>query len=136
VARPDAEPMAALRVIRYVESAAANARQQIHPLHPRRARGRVEVARHRRRPGPWPRRSPAQIPLAEVAYEHAAGEPERAWSDTSFPWTCSACAGLIIDRGPAYGGGPEDDEPGHAQGCTAWLLTRSGTINRDRNKRA
>ena len=56
-------------------------------------------------------------PLGEVAFDYAADvEHARPWSTPSFPWTCPACGALVSDRGP-FESHPEDNEPGHAEGC-------------------
>ena len=56
-------------------------------------------------------------PLAEVAFEHAAGaEHASAWESLTFYWDCPACGQGIRDHGP-YNGHPDDCEPGHAGGC-------------------
>jgi hypothetical protein len=61
---------------------------------------------------------------AEAAYDQVAGEP--TFRTRSFAWTCPACHGTIIDRGPEAGH-PQDCEECHADGCprlvgaiTAW----------------
>jgi hypothetical protein len=54
--------------------------------------------------------------LAVAAYEHVVGEPDLL-RDPSFYYTCPACEQGISDRGP-YESHPEDNERGHAEGCT------------------
>jgi hypothetical protein len=56
--------------------------------------------------------------VAETTYERFAGSPAH-WSlhGPSFTWRCPACGQLIGDRGP-YESHPEDNQPGHANGCT------------------
>jgi hypothetical protein len=57
------------------------------------------------------------ISLAEAAFEFVAGPGgPQLGCVASFPWTCRACGQTISDRGPS-GGHPEDDEPGHDEGC-------------------
>jgi hypothetical protein len=58
------------------------------------------------------------IPVAEAAYDHAAG---RAGDELAqaigrvFVWVCPVCDEVVGDRGPHNG--PADDEAGHATGC-------------------
>jgi hypothetical protein len=66
------------------------------------------------------RNEPQQIgdTAAEAAYTSAAGSPDRPHAircGRSFTWTCHACDRNISDRG--LGGGPADDEHGHASNC-------------------
>src|SRR5262249_44399638 len=56
--------------------------------------------------------------IADLAFDHAAGaEHARPFETLTFAWRCPACDGLVMDRGPS-GGHPEDDEPGHKEGCS------------------
>lgn len=66
--------------------------------------------------GPIARHS--YLPLAEVAFDYAAGDS--AWEyacsyGRTFLWTCPACHEVISDRGTSKG--PADDERGHITGC-------------------
>jgi len=54
--------------------------------------------------------------LAVAAYEQVTGEPD-VFREPSFYYTCPACAQGISDRGP-YESHPEDNDRGHADGCT------------------
>ncbi len=68
-----------------------------------------------------------EIPLAYAAFEYATGPGAfgaESWrfDYVTFPWTCPACAQTINDRGPVRGH-PEDDEPGHAKGCSRLAAT-------------
>ena len=67
--------------------------------------------------------------VAETTYERFAGSPA-SWSlrGPSFVWRCPACDQLIADRGP-YESHPEDNQPGHANGCARLR----GEINRWRS---
>ncbi len=57
------------------------------------------------------------VSLAEAAFDYAAGaEHARPFETLSFAWTCPACRGFVLDRGP-FGDHPVDGEPGHAEGC-------------------
>jgi len=114
VSRPDAEPMAALGTIRYVEAAARhNARRYI---------------RDAREAGHGWHGIGAALGLtggtgygetvAEAAYTYAAGDLDSAYARSygrSFTWTCPSCDGTIHDRGPYSG--PENDEEDHARDC-------------------
>jgi hypothetical protein len=64
------------------------------------------------------------IPPAEAAFHLATtgridGDvPRRGWGDEpSRSWRCAACRDWVHDRGP-FNGHPDDDETGHAAGCT------------------
>ena len=70
------------------------------------------------------RASGDDLSAAEAAYDQVAGEP--SFRSRAFAWTCPACHGTVIDRGPEAGR-PQDCEEGHADGCprlaaaiTAW----------------
>jgi hypothetical protein len=70
------------------------------------------------------RASGDDLSAAEAAYDQVAGEP--TFRTRSFAWTCPACHGTVIDRGPEAGH-PQDCEEGHADRCprlaaaiTAW----------------
>ena len=72
----------------------------------------------------WSRSPGDGLSAAEAAYDQVAGEP--SFRTRSFAWTCPACHGTVIDRGPEAGR-PQDCEEGHADGCprlaaaiTAW----------------
>lgn len=54
------------------------------------------------------------ISMADAAYDLATGDA--SYARRSFAWVCPACAGTVIDRGPAAGS-PADCEDGHADGC-------------------
>jgi hypothetical protein len=54
--------------------------------------------------------------LAVAAYEQVAGQPD-GFRNPSFYYACAACEQGITDRGP-YESHPEDNERGHAAGCT------------------
>jgi hypothetical protein len=55
--------------------------------------------------------------IADVAFDYAAdAEHARPFETLSFPWRCPQCDGFVMDRGPS-GAHPEDDEPGHKEGC-------------------
>jgi hypothetical protein len=55
--------------------------------------------------------------VAEAAYERVAGSPASwAFNGPSFTWRCPACDRVVSDRGP-YDGHPDDNQPGHADGC-------------------
>jgi hypothetical protein len=55
--------------------------------------------------------------IAEVAFDYAANaERARLFETLMFAWTCPACGGTVLDRGPGAGH-PEDDEPGQMAGC-------------------
>lgn len=58
------------------------------------------------------------LSVAETALDYAAGKRTGPWNPgpPAFHWTCSACGETVSDRGPGHGH-PEDDEPGHAEGC-------------------
>jgi hypothetical protein len=44
--------------------------------------------------------------------------PHRRWGDEPYrSWRCAACREWVHDRGP-FNGHPDDDETGHAAGCT------------------
>jgi hypothetical protein len=58
----------------------------------------------------------------EAAYDFAAGEPLRQLDRRWFGWTCPACQGRILDRGPEAGH-PVDAEEGHADGCERLAAT-------------
>ena len=56
-------------------------------------------------------------PLAEVAFEYAAGaEHALPWETLTFCWRCQSCGQHVGDRGP-YNGHPADNEHGHTDGC-------------------
>ena len=59
---------------------------------------------------------PSGYELAVAAHEYAAGKPD-AWRQSSFGYDCQACGKGVSDLGP-YESHPEDNERGHAEGCT------------------
>lgn len=55
--------------------------------------------------------------IADLAFDYAVDAAHaRPFEVLSFGWRCLACGGLVSDRGPGNGS-PEDNEPGHADGC-------------------
>ncbi len=56
-------------------------------------------------------------PLAELAYDYAAGLPtvDPFPAPAVFRWGCPACGGRIADHGPVKG--PALDQDGHKTGC-------------------
>ena len=58
------------------------------------------------------------IPLADAAYDEAAGDPDGEYArryGRTFAWTCPDCQATVRDRGPSSG--PADDEQGHEDDC-------------------
>ncbi len=111
----DAEPMAAIRVVRHLEHAAREftrgyvrqAREDGHTWHEIGAALDLGASAADR-----------GVSLAEAAYDDSAGDPQGEYArrnGRTFAWTCPACRATVRDRGPC--GGPADDEQGHADGC-------------------
>ena len=58
------------------------------------------------------------ISLAEAAFDYAVDAEHAGRFETlTFSWACPACGGFVTEREPC-GGHPEDNEPGHKDGCT------------------
>ncbi len=54
--------------------------------------------------------------LAAAAFLWVAPSPSQPFDRIYTSWECSSCGSRVVDRGP-FGGHPDDNEEGHADGC-------------------
>lgn len=54
--------------------------------------------------------------LPAMAFRQIAYPPSQRYDTVYASWECGSCGERVRDTGP-YGGHPEDDETGHAEGC-------------------
>lgn len=64
----------------------------------------------------------AGMPAADLAAEAFRHFAYNLGDAASFAWTCGACGGSVIDRGPETGS-PHDAEQGHVPGCARFAAT-------------